>query len=259
VTLPQQIRSHRRLLLVTVSALVVGWLVTAAPIPIYDGIGAPDEPYRFVSPPPGDKLRTAPPTQAVASVLITSGTAGVVELFTDEQGPQAQILIVGQTLKVSAGPGSIRVPAAVTVTVKPLAPEAGPSGLLIDGNIYELSWDADGAITEYTNDGGDRILLRAVRGPPPKATFLYRRRPGDAWRPLETNLAGADVYQALIQGEGDYALTVRGLPASASAGSIAGSHRSGRIDIRLLAGAALVVVLVAAVVAVRVSRRRGER
>src|SRR5437868_4317124 len=43
--------------------------------PVYDGIGQPDEPYRYVAPPPGYR-HTPPATSAGAAVPLYKGLSG---------------------------------------------------------------------------------------------------------------------------------------------------------------------------------------
>jgi hypothetical protein len=258
VTFVVPARSRRGLLLATICALTVAWLTTGSPVPIYDGIGAPDEPYRYVSPPLGDKVRTKPPTSAVGTASVTSGVAGVVETYTDEQGPQAQAFLTGQSLTVTASPASAAVASSITVTLTPLAPETNPSGPRIDGNIYRLSWDAGTSTTNYRNDGADQFLLRAVKGPPPKATFLFRPSAADSWQRLPTNLAGADVYSALVQGQGDYALTLDAQESASSAAAIP-HRRTEAVSARVVLVAGLVLIMLGVILTVRLLRKRAAK
>jgi hypothetical protein len=257
VSVVERRRSRRGLLLATALALIVAWLTTNSPVPIYDGIGAPDEPYRYVSPPPGDKVRTQPPTSAVAD-LVSRGTARVVEMSTAEQGPQAQAFLAGQDLTVAPAAGTTAAASSVTVTLTPLAPESGPSGPRIDGNIYRLSWDAGTSIAHFRNRGSDQILLRAVKAPPPKATFLFRRSAAESWRRLPTSRVGADIYLTLVQGEGEYALTLDA-PGASTHGSAAATiphQRTGGVNGRLILAAGLVLVMLGVIVTVRLLRAR---
>src|SRR5438105_1065265 len=81
--------NRRRALVAAVFGVV--WL-TAAPAapPLYDGLGFPDEPYRYLSPPPGAKKTPAPST-AAADFPVTPGVGNYVELASTEVGPQVQI------------------------------------------------------------------------------------------------------------------------------------------------------------------------
>jgi hypothetical protein len=250
----EALRSRRALLCATAAALMVAWLLPGRPVPIYDGIGAPDEPYRYVSVSPGVASRTQPPTTARITVPMQNGVASVVQLATAEQGPQAEVDIVGQSLSEPAA----SVSASVTVTLTPVAPDAGASGPQIDGNVYRLSWIAGSTAMSFSNQGDDLMYLRATVGPPPRATFVYRQGPGARWRALATDLAGADVYSALIQGAGDYALTRRpfvGAPVSSA------THSAGAKSLpwTLVVVAALVLSMIGCVIIIRLLRGRDLR
>jgi len=238
--------SARALLTLTAIALVIAWLLPGRPVPIYDGVGAPDEPYRYVRVPPDVAIRTQPPTTAKLSVPVTDGVPSVIELATSEQGPQAEADIVDRGLSVSSASASL-----LTATLVPLAPDPSGNGPKIDGNVYRLGWTAGTAAVRFVNHGSDLLYLRATVGPPPRAVFLYRTRPNDAWRPLATDLAGADIYSALIQGPGDYALTREPLPAT----SATPSAHSG-VSPGLLIVAVLVIGMVAIVLIIRLLRVR---
>jgi hypothetical protein len=220
-----------------VAAFLLAWVLPGRPVPIYDGVGAPDEPYRYVNVPPGVAIRTAAPTAAKVTVPTDHGVASVIQLATAEQGPQAEVDITDQGLTVAAtGPAP-----SVAATLTPVAPDSGKATPQIDGNVYRLNWSAGHSTVRYTNEGSDLFYLRATVGPPPRAVFLYRRNPGESWRALDTELAGADVYSALVQGPGDYALTRRPFPAAGAAA------RSGQRP-AVPAGLAIVLVLIALMV-----------
>ncbi|MDQ1719826.1 MAG: hypothetical protein QOE89_3779 [Pseudonocardiales bacterium] len=243
-------RSRRGLLYLTAAALAVAWLLPGRPVPIYDGIGAPDEPYRYVSVPPGVQIRTRPPTLAKVTVPVERGVASVVELFTSEQGPQAEADITGPSLlTVPPASGSTPAPRSITVTLTPLAPD--PADPQIDGNIYRLTWVAGSSTPTFHNNGADLFYLRATVGPPPRATFLYRPGPSEPWRAVATELAGADIYSALIQGAGDYALTRRPFPAAAT-----GNANSGTSPWSLILVTILILAMVGAVLTIRLMRIR---
>ena len=122
-------RPVRQLIALTMAALVLAWLLPGRPVPIYDGVGAPDEPYRYVSVPAGIAIRTKPPTAAKVSVPVDNGVASVIELATSEQGPQAEADIVDQSLTVPPAAASTG-PTTLTAILTPLAPGPSTSGAL---------------------------------------------------------------------------------------------------------------------------------
>lgn len=235
------------LLLLTLAAILLAILLPGRPVPIYDGIGAPDEPYRFVSRPAGDTVDTKPPTSVSQRIAVDHGVVAVIQLATLEQGPQAEADVTDQGLTVAS-----TAVATLTATLTPLAPDQG-SSIRIDGNVYRLGWVAGGAAVQFGNGGSDLMYLRATVGPPPRATMLYRSAPGTPWRALATELSGADVYSALIAGPGDYALTRAPFP-SATVGAARSARRG--VPVELVLGVVLVVAMVAVIVAVRILRTR---
>jgi hypothetical protein len=254
VTLLRGSRYRRGLIFLTVAALAVAWLLPGKRVPIYDGVGAPDEPYRYVSVPTGVQIRTQPPTAATVTVQVSNGNASQVVLATLEQGPQAEADIVDQSsLTVPASADSGATPESVTVTLTPLAPT--PADPHIDGNIYRLRWAAGSAIPKFDNHGGDLMYMRATVAPPPQAVFLYRPAPGAPWRRLVTERAGTDVYATLLQGAGDYALTRQPFPGSA-AGTEQHAASGGTVPWSVILIAILVLGTVAAVLIIRRHRLR---
>src|SRR5581483_6600436 len=85
------------------------WL--AAPphgVPLYDGIGFPDEPYRYVDPPAGSKATPAP-TLATASTDAANGSnPHAFYANSAEVGPQIAIFL---------GPNAVVAPPSVSTIV----------------------------------------------------------------------------------------------------------------------------------------------
>lgn len=105
--------------------LWAGWLVTAHPVPIYDGLGLPDEPYRYVQAPAGAK-HADPPTIGIGGVEVTHGvTNGFLNVFTGETGPQATVNLPEGGMSARGGP--------VSVQLMPLAPSDEPPGMSTTG------------------------------------------------------------------------------------------------------------------------------
>ncbi|MDQ1737677.1 MAG: hypothetical protein QOH56_3928 [Pseudonocardiales bacterium] len=244
-------RSVHRLIALTAAALIIAWLLPGRPVPIYDGVGAPDEPYRYVSVPAGVVIRTKPPTVAKVTVPVDNGVASVIQLATAEQGPQAEVDITDEGLSVPPADGSA---SSLTATLTPLAPDSGATRPEIDGNIYRLGWSAGSSTPRFINHGSDLIYLRATVGPPPKALVLYRRGADAPWSGLATELAGADIYSALIQGPGDYALTRRGLPAASGATPSGAAHHA--VQPSLVIAIVLILLMVGIVLSIRLLRIR---
>ncbi len=235
-------------MLAALGALLVARVLAPAAVPLFDGISFPDEPYRFVAPPPGYR-QTPEPTAGHGSSRVDDGTNAVtIYVDTAEQAPQISIVLPGRVIAV--GPAG----RAVTVAATPLAPDRQPSKGSIDGNVYRVTGAATpSASVSFAPPPGDTadasfMLMRATSAKAPPPVFVYRTAPSVAWRVLPTSRWGNDIYRTRFAGMGDYAL--------AFGASTAKQHKSQALPVTV--SALLVVILAAAgaVVAVRVSRRR---
>ncbi|MEN3359901.1 MAG: hypothetical protein V7637_3883 [Mycobacteriales bacterium] len=221
--------------------LAVAWLAAPPGVPLYDGIGFPDEPYRFVSPPAG-ATHTAPPTTAHGQVRAARGaSAAPVEINSDEVAPQVDI-----TLQAGALRGDPRT-TRFQISASPVAgTQTGGSAPRLDGNIYRLAATVSpaGPATLLADRAGYIAMrLTTSRRDP---IFVYRPSPAAGWRTLPTEQIGLDVYEARLAGTGDYALSYS--PRAIT--QFATKHRG----LLLLGG--LVLILALAILAVRLTRSR---
>jgi hypothetical protein len=228
------------------AALLLAWVVLPGGVPLYDGLNFPDEPNRYVSPPPGYH-KTPPPDHASGTSAVTAGrNAATVYVNTDEQAPQVNVVIPDRLLAVSGGATS------VTVRADPLAPDRQPSKGKIDSNLYRVTVNASPTgSAEWAPPPGDlaslsRVVMRATSAASPPPAFLYRSAPSLPWKVLATGRIGNDIYSTQFAGFGDYALAF-GAVATAPASHL-GSY--------LLIAVPLLVVLLAAVAVLLVRSRR---
>lgn len=182
----------------------VGWLAAPAPVPVYDGVGVPDEPYRFVSPPKGSNP-TAEPTSASQSTPVTKGvgTNGLI-VQTREQSSQFSMFVPPKALAASRGP--------ITVAVKPEAPVDEPVGRTIAGNVYVVTISSPGgAVTSTPQIGIASLYLRAVDG---SEGWVMEHRTARTvpWTPLATSRGGTDSWVSSFKGAGEYALARANAP-----------------------------------------------
>ena len=244
-------RSHRPGLGWWACALLLvalGWLVTPHAVPVYDGVGMPDEPYRYVDAPRGAAV-TAKPTGAQDDVPVVAGvTAMNGNLVSAESGPQVTAFLPQGGLAASAG--------TVTITVVPQAPTQQPVDGRIDGNVYRLSiTDPAGPVTFTAQAMDAAIYLRATTAAQPGPVVECRTGPGRPWHQVSTSRAGNDVYAGKLPTAGEYALVfLRGphplaaTPGGAPAGGTdAGNSHQGLIIVLLVS----LVLLLGAVLAVR--------
>jgi hypothetical protein len=242
------------LLVVALLGLATAWVTARPSVPLYDGVGFPDEPYRYVHPPQGYR-HTPPPTKGTGSDTASRGTNdGPFYVDSAEQGPQVSVYIA---------PHATVAPAQATrivVTATPLAPGKQPDKGRIDGNVYDVTARADtGGDVRLRHAGAGQTLgsvsMRATTARQPGPVFLYRPDTATAWRTLRTTRVGNDIYLADVVGFGNYALAFgAGTPVDRSTGT---SSQSGSgFPVKTLLIVVLVVAVVVVIVAIRLSRSR---
>ena len=213
----RSIRRRAGLLGVAAAAVAAAWVIAPAGVPVYDGIGSPDEPYRYVAAPVGAKA-TKPPTSAVGHSPVINGLNAQLFFLTSlEQGPQVTVSLPSR---------SLADPAAHTMTVRavPRAPDSQPAGARTNGNVYRVTFSADaGSVTPARNLGLAYVVLRATSGRQPGPTMYYRAT--TSWRALHTSRVGNDIYQSAVPGPGDYVLAFpTGKAAQAAAAKASSSQ-----------------------------------
>lgn len=209
--------------------VAVGLLLSPTVVPVYDGIGQPDEPYRYVERPEGAQV-TAEATTATGTSPVTGGLAQHgLNVATKEVAPQFSLFLPPRALRVP-GAGS------VTVTATPQATVADPpEGRRPDGNAYLVAFSVSG--TELTPQAAlATVAMRATTADQPPPQIDYRPAVGAPWQALQTARAGTEIYAARFPGPGQFQVT---FPPPVDEGS-------SRLPLVLL----LVVVVAAAVVVV---------
>lgn len=234
-----------RWLLVALAALLGAWLFAPAVVPIYDGPGFPDEPYRYVQAPDGKP--TKPPTVAKANVSVNAqGLSSAAYSNSAEQGPQVVLYLPAGSLKAPAGATSIQV------TETPLAPSPPlPTDGTIVTNVYRVAATTDKGpvqIVGKTENQSPTLQMRSPNSTQPGP--VYERRTSTGWQRLPTLRVGQDIYQASAPGFGDYAL-VKLKDAPKPAGSSGGG-----VNVGLLAAGIGLLALAGIILAIRVSRSR---
>lgn len=203
------IRGRRRWL-AGLALVGAGWLLSPDAVPIYDGIGQPDEPYRYVAPPSG-ATRTAEATSGGAQTPVTAGrNLNGLSVQTKEQGPQFSVFLPQGSLASATGP--------ITISIEPEAPSGAPPGAVIDGNVYLVTFTTPASTPVTLTDKAAiaTLYLRATSQRTPQPTMYYRPSTAAAWRPLATTAGGLDLRVASFVGAGEYA--VARVPSKNSAG-----------------------------------------
>ncbi len=179
-----------RTLIVAVLALLAVVVVRPphAP-PLYDGLGAPDEPYRWVSAPARAQAATGPAGALMMNVDLTSTQQALGG--TAESGPQ---------LKLAVSPDGVKAPAGatvVTITGTPSAPPAPPVGGTPASNLYTLaaSGDRPGPVTLT---GGGKVLANLRADLATDQAVVFESWDGARWAQLPTRQVGVDIYAAFL-------------------------------------------------------------
>ncbi len=151
---------------------------------------------------------------------------------------------------------------SVTVTVKPVPPPAQiPSSIgKLDGNVYEVTATADVPGDVTLKPGGSQPTI-VLRGPPGNGTpTIARFARGGSWQAIHTVPLGGQAPNMVAANTttlGFFAMTLPSGSSSASSNQNGGPPASGGGGFPVLAVVlplAVLAVLAAAVIAVRVSR-----
>ncbi len=204
-------------------------MVTPRAVPVYDGVGAPDEPYRYVLAPPAARTTAGPTSGAAQSPVAQGRNTNGMSVQTAEQGPQASLFVPPLAL---AAPGG-----TVEVRVVPQAPADSPKGGAIDGNVYLFTLtDQAGPVTFTDQAALATLYLRSTTAVQPGPVMEYRSDPSKPWQELKTSRGGQDVYVSSFPGPGQYALAFVTAKAAASSTSA--------LPMVLLGGGVLLVAIV---------------
>jgi hypothetical protein len=163
----------------------LGWLAAPSAVPVYDGIGSPDEPYRYAG---------KTPAPGVATVTVRPGEG--LEVKSSESGPQVLL---------DLGEGSLRsTDRTVTLTATPLTPDGVPPRGSFDSNAYRIA-ASDGATLDAGKAQGF-LFLRAAVMTRPDPVIVHRSGSGGAWREVKTARVGQDILSTPFRALGDYAV-----------------------------------------------------
>ena len=218
------------------AALFAAAALAPAAVPIYDGIGNPDEPYRYVQPPANSKA-TKTPTTATVTVPIHGGSSTADYANTAENAPQLSLYLPLGTLQAPAGVST------VTVTATPTAPSAPlPTDGTIITNVYRITAVGDGKPVSVVGSGKREptLQMRAPSSRQPGPVFEVRTSSG--WQRQQTIRVGVDVYQSQVPTLGDWALVQLTSTSSSSSGpGINWGFLGGGIALLVVAGLIVVV------------------
>lgn len=236
--------SQRHRWLVVATLLVAGALFSPSAVPLYDGVGFPDEPYRYV--PPRSSNDVVASAARVELRVVDGVNAGGLLANSSELGPQVSVYAPPKAFQVAGAPktSEIRLRADPIAVAQPTPPGE------LESNVYALSLRSPAGPVSLRSDAQQPgITLRAISVKPPLPVMHYRAKAGEPWRALPTRRVGRDNFNATAPGVGEFVLTRLG-----SAKKESNSNRG----LLLLVGA-VVVLMVGVVVVVRVlSGRQSE-
>jgi hypothetical protein len=247
------------LLSLAIALLALAWTTSPAmhPAPLYDGLGNPDEPYRYVTAPPG--YRHTPAATPATGQAVLKPREGAIGLASDETGPQVQVILLLTSFTTPPGATTLSAHA------DPIPTTSQPSNGQVWGNVYRLTATANNGPAQLHPTRDDQIWLRAPTGPPPLPVIDYND--GAGWKPQPTERVGNDVYVAPVPGFGDFAIVrpsqpvtstgPAGSPTTADARTAqAATKATGQATIIIVILAIGLAVLAAALIAVRITRSR---
>ena len=195
--------SRRRpaVLVLLLAVLALAAVVAARPPhapPLYDGLGFPDEPYRWVAPPPGAE-RTPLATGAVVPVHVRGGTSDVAQALSAEQGPQVAIAVATGAFAVPAGVTS------VTLRAVPRAvPGTAPVGGEVVSNLYDITATAGSAPVALAH--GQTLLVNLRAEAATTRDVVICRWTGRRWEEIPTQQVGTEIYAARLPALGPVAV-----------------------------------------------------
>jgi len=168
--------------------------------PLYDGVGFPDEPYRYVNPPAGTN-KTPPVTPAKAEVRVgLDGVVPTLKGLSAEQGPQIAFQIDSGNLVAPKG--------TKTLTGQAVAgpdPAVPPPLGTLASNTYTLTVTAD-VPGEPTLAAGKTLIINMRNVKATNDAVVLELFKDGAWSQVATTRVGVDIYAAELDTLGQFAL-----------------------------------------------------
>lgn len=237
-----------KLVLAALLVLGVGWSIAPrTALPLYDGIGFPDEPYRFVQRPAGAQ-ETKPPTTGHGTASVTGATTGQVLVASAETAPQISLYIPKGKLVAPAGTSK------VSVIGTPVQNLPTGHGQYLWSDVYDVT-ASPGSTQFRTNGQQATITLRAASAQRPQPNIAYYD--GTSWHLLPTFAQGRDIYIAELNRFGQFAVIGKNpLLVSQIVGNSQGNGGSSPIGLIVGIGAGVVVVVLFVLGRMRRARAR---
>ncbi|MGZ4611579.1 MAG: hypothetical protein ACXV1K_00115 [Kineosporiaceae bacterium] len=188
-------RLHRPTLLVLLLAvLALAVTVAARPPhapPLYDGLGFPDEPYRWIVPPAGAGRTPLAATEAVVRIPVSGGANVPGQALSGEQGPQVAVAVGAAAFAVPVGVGSVTLRA-----VPRAAPAVPPDRGQVVSNLYDVTATGGGKPVALAR--GHTLLVNMRADKATEQAVVICRWTGRHWEQVSTARVGVDIYAALL-------------------------------------------------------------
>jgi hypothetical protein len=167
-------------------------------VPLFDGIGFPDEPYRY-APGKGQKQPSKPATGINFTSAIDPSAGNSIYVNSDEQGPQVLLDVDKKSLSFPSGSKKY------AIKVTPSAPRNQPDEGSYLGNVYTLSFTSDVGPVSFSPRASSTITLRLPKNNG-LAPVMQFSKDGVSWTKLVTTKLGNDTYTSPVAGNGQYVL-----------------------------------------------------
>jgi hypothetical protein len=195
-------------------------------VPLYDGQPVV-ETYRYLHPANGQRGN---PTSANATKEVAGTTSPVFVLATEEQPPQAQMVVQEDAFQLPVGTNQLQA------SIVPVDAEAQPTQGRIAGNVYRFTVTAAGG-QALAPKPCDTCRTLVIRAPEDVTDGTVVHLESGTWVGVATFHAGiAGMFQANAPAMGDYAILV---------GTGAGGGGDGGLDPLLFGGIALALFFAA--------------
>lgn len=226
-------------------AVIIAAIAGNHDVPLYDGVGFPDEPYRYVQSTNASNKQPTPEVQSVTTKDLLDGYS----IKSNEVGPQVKLVF---------GPAGVTLPSgasSVKISMVPSAPKSQPSDGKIVGNVYTING---------VSDAGDVLLkpnyVYVYLRLPQKVSYstqpdiIFRGPTDKGWKILPTNQTGNDIFEAALNNWGDYAMSVGSKSGAATA---SGKSYKSSTNQRLLTALIVTVLIVGGIlVVIRLASKR---
>ena len=188
---------------ILLAVLAIGAVLAVRPLaapPLYDGLGFPDEPYRWVQPPAGAPKTPAATVAKAEAVVELDGTVPSLKGLSSEQGAQIAFEISSGDLVLPKGAKKITAQAVAG----PNASVPPPVGV-IASNLYTLSVSTD-VPGELALAAGKKVIINIRADKASDDPVVLQVFSEGSWSQVATARVGTEIYAAELAELGQFAL-----------------------------------------------------